>query len=221
LRSTPPLTGGPNQPSSPQAPPALPFPTPALERLAAELSAAEGPQERSRLLLGYARRLPPLPDAARTDANRVMGCTAQVWVSAALDASGRLQLGADSDSELTRGLAAVLVEGLSGLTPAELLAVRSSTAVAQQPCCPLRTAATAACVHVFAQPQPHWRWRDARLHAVVVTGAAVPCNAHSFPSALWPPPPHPHTLLHSQLPLCHACRWTLLCWASWAWAPPC
>lgn len=63
-----------------QAPPAVPFPTPTLERLATELLAAAGPQERSRLLLGYARRLAPLPDAARTDANRVMGCTAQVGV---------------------------------------------------------------------------------------------------------------------------------------------
>ena len=162
-----------------------PFPTPALEALAAELSAAPGPQERSRLLLGYARRLPAYPEAARTDAHRVMGCTAQVrlqpgtvawplgaggpcvgrnlarrgagagrrwlklalvplacslthpatlaaapgrshaqvWVSAELDADGRVRLAADSDAELSRGLAAVLVEGLSGLTPAEVAAV--------------------------------------------------------------------------------------------------
>ncbi|EFN58534.1 hypothetical protein CHLNCDRAFT_19680, partial [Chlorella variabilis] len=97
-----------------------------LERLATELLAAAGPQERSRLLLGYARRLAPLPDAARTDANRVMGCTAQVWVSAELDGEGRLRLMADSDSELTRGLAALLVEGLSGLTLEELLQVDSA-----------------------------------------------------------------------------------------------
>lgn len=155
----------------------VPFPTPALERFAAELTAAAGAQERSRLLLGYARQLAPLPEAARTDANRVMGCTAQVgrrasiclcsaaaaaarvgaagstlhaarfalfssvrlrhpcrrpalpptlqvWVSAQLDAAGRVQFAADSDAELTRGLAALLVQGLSGLTPDEVLQVR-------------------------------------------------------------------------------------------------
>jgi sulfur transfer protein SufE len=48
----------------------------------------------------------------------------QVWVTAELDGSGRLRLGADSDSELTRGLAAVLVRCLRGLTPAQLLEVR-------------------------------------------------------------------------------------------------
>lgn len=65
-------------PSHAQALPAVPFPSPALESFAADLSAAPGPQERSRLLLGYARRLPAMPEGARTDANRVMGCTAQV-----------------------------------------------------------------------------------------------------------------------------------------------
>lgn len=57
---------------------AVPFPTTALERFAAELQAAGGQQERSRLLLEYARRLPAYPETARTDAHRVMGCTAQV-----------------------------------------------------------------------------------------------------------------------------------------------
>lgn len=44
-------------------------------------------------------------------------------MSAELDASGRLSFRADSDAELTKGLCAVLVEGLAGLTPAELLAL--------------------------------------------------------------------------------------------------
>lgn len=44
-------------------------------------------------------------------------------MSAELDGEGRLRLMADSDSELTRGLAALLVEGLSGLTLEELLQV--------------------------------------------------------------------------------------------------
>lgn len=48
----------------------------------------------------------------------------QVWVDAELDSSGRVQFSADSDSEVTRGLAAVLVTALSGLTPAQVLEVR-------------------------------------------------------------------------------------------------
>lgn len=60
-----------------------PFPTPVLAAAAAELTAAADVQERSRLLLGYARRMPAMPEAERTDANRVMGCTAQVGPQAA------------------------------------------------------------------------------------------------------------------------------------------
>jgi sulfur transfer protein SufE len=47
----------------------------------------------------------------------------QVWVHAEQAADGRLRFAADSDSELTRGLAAVLVRALSGLTLDEVLQV--------------------------------------------------------------------------------------------------
>ncbi len=47
----------------------------------------------------------------------------QAWIDARLDADGRVQLAGDSDSVLTRGLAAILVHSLSGLTPQEVLAV--------------------------------------------------------------------------------------------------
>lgn len=45
----------------------------------------------------------------------------QVWLTAELDAAGRVRLAADSDAALTRGLAAVVVRSLNGLTPAQLL----------------------------------------------------------------------------------------------------
>ena len=48
----------------------------------------------------------------------------QVWVTAELDAGGHLHFAADSDSQLTRGLAWILVNGLSGLTPDEVAEVR-------------------------------------------------------------------------------------------------
>ena len=75
-------------------------------------------------LLRKAQQLPRLFEGDKVAANRVMGCTAQVWATAALDPHGRVQFGGDSDSELTRGLCALLVQGLSGLTPEEVLQVR-------------------------------------------------------------------------------------------------
>jgi sulfur transfer protein SufE len=46
--------------------------------ITADFRAASGPKERAGLLLKYADRLPHLPAGQRTDANRVMGCIAQV-----------------------------------------------------------------------------------------------------------------------------------------------
>ena len=52
-----------------------------LEAIAAEFGGRQHAQDRVQLLLEYAKRLPPMPAAAKTDANRVMGCTAQVAAS--------------------------------------------------------------------------------------------------------------------------------------------
>ena len=49
-----------------------------------------------------------------------MGCTSQVWLTTALDAQGGVDIRADSDSAVSRGLAAVLIDIFQGCTPAEI-----------------------------------------------------------------------------------------------------
>jgi len=51
-------------------------------------------------------------------------CCPQVWVVPELRDDGKIYWTADSDSQLTKGLAALLVLGLSGCTPAEILGVQ-------------------------------------------------------------------------------------------------
>lgn len=53
------------------------LPAPALAALQ-RFQAAGDAKAKARLLLEYAAALPPFPDSAKVDANRVMGCTAQV-----------------------------------------------------------------------------------------------------------------------------------------------
>ncbi|GAV65144.1 NadA domain-containing protein/SufE domain-containing protein [Cephalotus follicularis] len=92
-----------------------------LPTLLAEFRSLPHPIDRVKLLLHYSSLLPPFPDQARTDSNRVMGCTAQVWLHARLDPDNRMRFLADSDSEITRGFCACLILFLDGAAPEEVL----------------------------------------------------------------------------------------------------
>lgn len=83
-------------------------------------------KEKAKLLAFYAAQLEPFPEADKTNTNRVMGCTAQVWVTTKLDTNGRVVYNGTSDSDLTRGLCGVLCAALSGMTPEEVIEVEPS-----------------------------------------------------------------------------------------------
>jgi sulfur transfer protein SufE/stress-induced morphogen len=74
-------------------------------------------------LLYYGQKLKPLAKEFCIPENKVNGCVSQVWVVCKLGEDGRVYFEAESDSALTKGLAALLVDGLSGATPAEVLKV--------------------------------------------------------------------------------------------------
>ncbi|XP_057948796.1 sufE-like protein 2, chloroplastic [Malania oleifera] len=94
-----------------------------IQSLASEFRSLPEPIDRVKRLLQYAAILPPLEESARVAANRVTGCTAQVWVEAHVDDLGRMRFGADSDSEITKGFCSCLVWALDGAAPEEVLAV--------------------------------------------------------------------------------------------------
>ncbi|POA33097.1 MULTISPECIES: SufE family protein [unclassified Pseudomonas] len=80
---------------------------------------AAGWEQRARLLMQWGERLPALSDADKTEANRVHGCESQVWLVGALQ-DGHWQFAASSDARLIRGLVALLLARVNGLTAAEL-----------------------------------------------------------------------------------------------------
>jgi len=86
-------------------------------------SACPDPTARYQQLLQMAKSLEALPAGEQRAENKVEGCVSQVWVVAELDRGGLLQYRADSDSQLTKGLAALLVRGLSGAEPREVLSL--------------------------------------------------------------------------------------------------
>ncbi len=90
----------------------------ALDRIIERLASTADPRRRYEYVLWLARKLQPLPDALRQDVFRVRGCVSQVYVVASLE-DGRLHWQGDSDAAITKGLLALLIEGLEGLTPAQ------------------------------------------------------------------------------------------------------
>jgi cysteine desulfuration protein SufE len=81
--------------------------------------------DRYRYLIELGRALPPLPDAARTDANKVQGCASQVWLATAIKPNGSagpvLTFEGDSDAHIVRGLIAILFALYSGKGAQEIL----------------------------------------------------------------------------------------------------
>eukprot|EP00201_Polytomella_parva_P024062 CAMPEP_0175038854 /NCGR_PEP_ID=MMETSP0052_2-20121109/148_1 /TAXON_ID=51329 ORGANISM="Polytomella parva, Strain SAG 63-3" /NCGR_SAMPLE_ID=MMETSP0052_2 /ASSEMBLY_ACC=CAM_ASM_000194 /LENGTH=126 /DNA_ID=CAMNT_0016300419 /DNA_START=311 /DNA_END=691 /DNA_ORIENTATION=- len=67
-----------------------------------------------------------MADHLKVPANKVEGCVSQVWLSLEVKADGLIYWVADSDSQLTKGLAALLVQGLSGCRPEEVVALNPS-----------------------------------------------------------------------------------------------
>ncbi|ELR98266.1 SufE family protein [Gloeocapsa sp. PCC 73106] len=93
-----------------------------LDRIVERFKRCSEPKKRYEQLLWYAKKLEPMPEAAKTPANKVNGCVSQVYITADLK-DGHLWYQGDSDAQLVKGLVAFLIEGLNGLTPAEILAL--------------------------------------------------------------------------------------------------
>lgn len=92
-------------------------------RIREEFELFDEPRDRLEYIIELGRNLPPLDDAAKTEANRVRGCQSRVWLVADYDAArDRLALAADSDAVIVRGLIALLLRLYSGRPPAEIAA---------------------------------------------------------------------------------------------------
>ncbi|WP_426809433.1 SufE family protein [Pseudomonas sp. WOUb67] len=79
----------------------------------------KGWEQRARLLMQWGDRLEPLTEADKTEANRVHGCESLVWLVAE-QAEDLWQFKASSDARLLRGLLALLLVRVQGLTREEL-----------------------------------------------------------------------------------------------------
>ena len=76
--------------------------------------------DRYRLLIDLGRELAPMPDALKTDATLVRGCSANVWVYPVTD-EGRLSFLADSNAAITKGIIALVLKTVDAKNAKEIL----------------------------------------------------------------------------------------------------
>ena len=107
----------------------LPPPLPSLADLADEYEFLES-EDRYRLLIDLGRKLEPMPDALKTDATKVRGCSASVWVYPTRLADGRLHFLADSNAAITKGIVALVLTAVQDRPPEDVAATNITAALA-------------------------------------------------------------------------------------------
>ena len=79
--------------------------------------------DRYRLLIDLGKALEEMPEALKTDATLVRGCSAAVWVYPTMMDDGRLHFLADSNAAITKGIIALVLQSVQDRLPAEIQAI--------------------------------------------------------------------------------------------------
>lgn len=97
-----------------------------IDQILSDFEVLDSWDDRYRYLIELGRKLAPLPEASRIEANKVQGCASQVWfVSKAHPAKNGggpvLDFIGDSDAHIVKGLIAILFSLYSGETAKKIL----------------------------------------------------------------------------------------------------
>ncbi len=98
-----------------------------IDDIAEEYEFLEG-DERYRLLIELGRELDAMPDALKTDATLVRGCSASVWVYPT-SRDGRLHFLADSNAAITKGIVALVISAVQDKPASEVAAMDVTAAL--------------------------------------------------------------------------------------------
>ena len=96
-----------------------------IDDIAENFSLLDDWDDRYRYVIELGRNLPPFPEEARTETNKVQGCASQVWLATRIKRDiGEgpvMTFVADSDAHIVRGLIAILLSVYSGKPAREIL----------------------------------------------------------------------------------------------------
>lgn len=100
-----------------------------LDNIYDEYEFLEG-DERYRLLIELGRELDPMPEALKTDATLVRGCSASVWVYPTMK-DNKLHFLADSNAAITKGIVALVIAAVQDKPAREIAAMDVTGALAR------------------------------------------------------------------------------------------
>jgi cysteine desulfuration protein SufE len=107
----------------------MPEPSPDLADIRDEYEFLDA-DDRYRLLIDLGRALEPMPDALKTDATLVRGCSASVWVYPTRSDDGTLHFLADSNAAITKGIIALVLKTVQDRAPADIAGTDIAEALA-------------------------------------------------------------------------------------------
>ena len=88
-----------------------------IEQILDDFQLLDSWDDRYRYVIELGKALPPLPEGARVDRNKVQGCASQVWLVSEQKRTGSeptLEFHGDSDAHIVKGLIAILFALYSG-----------------------------------------------------------------------------------------------------------
>lgn len=77
--------------------------------------------DRYEMIIEMGNELPPMPEEEKTPQHIIEGCQSRVWINGEVDSNGLLQLRADSDAVIVKGIIAMLLKVLSGQKPSDIV----------------------------------------------------------------------------------------------------
>ena len=101
-----------------------------IKEMGANLKMLEG-HDRLHYLIDKAKDLEPLPESAKTEANRIHGCASKLWLIGGVRADGTMMYQVDGDAHISKGTAKVVTDIVNGEHRSEVanLTVENFTAL--------------------------------------------------------------------------------------------
>ncbi|MDD7437479.1 MAG: SufE family protein [Bacteroidales bacterium] len=85
-----------------------------------EFSLLDDWMDRYQMIIDMGNDLPAMPEEEKVPEHIIEGCQSRVWINGEVDSNGLLQLRADSDAVIVKGIIAMLLKILSGQKPSDI-----------------------------------------------------------------------------------------------------